>query len=88
MRGAAPASGGGAASMPAVAGFYGAPVTKVLLVASVAATCLCEFSPAAASALLWRSQAQLVPGGQAWRALTSLLPCESLPEGLATWLLL
>ena len=47
----------GAASMPAVAGFYGAPVTKVLLVASVAATCLCEFSPAAASALLWRSQA-------------------------------
>ena len=32
------------ASMPAVAGFYGAPVTKVLLVASVAATCKRRFS--------------------------------------------
>ena len=71
-----------------VPGFYNAPVTKALLLSSVALTLLCSSSPGAARALLAQSRAQLAPGAQPWRALTSLLPCESLPEGLATWTLL
>jgi membrane associated rhomboid family serine protease len=71
-----------------LSGFHNAPVSKTLLILSVASTFLCEAIPRLAPFIFLTSRDDLITKGQVWRLLTSLLPCDSLPAGLATWLLL
>ena len=71
-----------------LSGFHNAPVSKALLIFSVASTFLCEAIPRVAPFVFLTSRDDLINKGQVWRLITSLLPCDSLPAGLATWLLL
>jgi len=71
-----------------LSGFHNAPVSKALLIFSVASTFFCEAIPRVAPFVFLTSRDDLINKGQVWRLITSLLPCDSLPAGLATWLLL
>ena len=71
-----------------LSGFHNAPISKALLVCSVASTLFCEAIPRAASFVFLTSRDDIIFKGQVWRLVTSLLPCDSFPAGLATWLLL
>ena len=67
--------------------YRGTPASKVLLASCVGLTVLAA-SNRVQHALFLGDRAALFERGEAWRLFTSLLPSESLAEGLVSWFLL